>query len=117
MTFEEAFTKIEEATGIKDTEVLVTQFIKAEERNFGMFKFINDQSEEIDTLEKKIDGIQQEVDRLRDASELTNQDIQRRRDIKQMETKLRQIESEAEQFSLDYNYGQGRVESIMTCVQ
>ena len=34
-----------------------------------------------------------------------------------METKLRQIESEAERFSLDFNYGQGRVESIMTCVQ
>ncbi len=34
-----------------------------------------------------------------------------------MEVKLRQLESEAERFTLDYNYGQGRVESVMTCVQ
>jgi DNA-binding protein YbaB len=48
---------------------------------------------------------------------LTNQDIKRRKDIKQMEVRLRQLESEAERFTLDSNYGQGRVESIMTCVQ
>ena len=58
LTFEEAFAKIEEATGIKDMDVLVNQFIRGEERNFGMFKFINDQSEEIENLEKKIADIQ-----------------------------------------------------------
>ena len=117
LSFEEAFMKIEEATGIKDTDVLVTQFIKAEERNFGLFKFINDQAEDIDRMESQISTITQEIERLRDATDLTNQDIQRRRDIKQMEVKLRQLESEAERFTLDFNYGQGRVESIMTCVQ
>jgi len=42
VTFEEAFARFEEATGIKDTEVLVQQFIKQEEKNFAMFKFVND---------------------------------------------------------------------------
>ena len=90
LSFEEAFMKIEEATGIKDTDVLVTQFIKAEERNFGLFKFINDQAEDIDRMESQISTITQEIERLRDATDLTNQDIQRRRDIKQMEVKLRE---------------------------
>jgi hypothetical protein len=57
LSFEEAFMKIEEATGIKDTDVLVSQFIKAEERNFGLLKFINDQSEDIDRLETQISQI------------------------------------------------------------
>jgi len=42
--------------------------------------------------------------------------MQRRKEIKVMEQKLRQLEADTEKFSLDYNYGQGRVESIMTCV-
>jgi hypothetical protein len=42
LSFEEAFGKIEEATGIKDTEILVSQFIRAEERNFSLFSFINE---------------------------------------------------------------------------
>jgi hypothetical protein len=92
LTFEEAFAKIEDATGIKDTDVLVSQFIRAEERNFGMFKFINDQSEEIESLDRRITETQQEIDRLRDVSEggaASTQDVQRRRDIKHMEIKLR----------------------------
>lgn len=51
LSFEEAFAKIEEATNIKDTDVLVTQFIRAEERNFGLFQFINGQADDIDRLE------------------------------------------------------------------
>ena len=68
-------------------------------------------------MEHQIESITGEIERLRDATDLSNQDIQRRRDIKQMEVRLRQLESEAERFTLDFNYGQGRVESIMTCVQ
>lgn len=54
LSYEEAFAKIEEATGISDTEVLVNNFIKAEERNFTLFKFINEQSQDIETLEIQI---------------------------------------------------------------
>lgn len=57
LSFEEAFAKIEEATNIKDTDVLVTQFIRAEERNFGLFQFINGQADDIDRLEHQIASI------------------------------------------------------------
>lgn len=41
LTFEEAFSKIEEATNIRDPDVLTTTFIANEERNFALFTFIN----------------------------------------------------------------------------
>ena len=42
LSYEEAFKKIEEATGIKEIDKLVTNFINAEEKNFAMFKFVNE---------------------------------------------------------------------------
>ena len=50
-SYEEAFAKIEAATGISDTQYLVDTFIKAEEKNFALFKFVNDLSNEIESLE------------------------------------------------------------------
>ena len=50
-SYEEAFAKIEAATGIHDIDVLVQNFIQAEEKNFTLFKFVNELSNEIENLE------------------------------------------------------------------
>lgn len=89
LSYEEVFSKIEEATGISDMEVLVQNFIRAEEKNFTMFRFVNDQSQDIENLENKIGDIQGEIESIRDSSDLTKSDIQKRKDIKAMEEKLR----------------------------
>ena len=57
LSYQEAFEKIEEATGVKDADKLVDNFIQAEERNFKMFKFVNQQSDDIETLETQISSI------------------------------------------------------------
>jgi len=85
ISYEEAFGKIEEATGIADIDQLVDTFIQAEERNFKFFKFVNQQSDEIEVLEGQIQGIQGEIDMLRDASDMHQLDVQRRKDIKAMD--------------------------------
>lgn len=85
LSYEEAFSKIEEATGIKDIDKLVANFIAAEEKNFAVFKFVNEQSADIETLESQIGEMQDEIDRLRDAGDLPKSEIQRRKDIKAME--------------------------------
>jgi coiled-coil domain-containing protein 63/114 len=41
LSYEEAFAKIEEATGVKEVDKIVENFIMAEDRNFKMFKFVN----------------------------------------------------------------------------
>ena len=52
--FREAFAKIEAATGIDDIDRLVSTFIKAEENNFALFRFVNDLSNEIEAAETQI---------------------------------------------------------------
>ena len=117
MSYEEAFAKIEEATGIKDVDKLVDTFITGEDKNFKLYTFVNGQSDDIENLETQIGQIQGEIDHLRDMSELNQGDVQRRKDIKEMEKQLRKVENDTEKYQQDYNYSQGRLESIMTCVQ
>jgi hypothetical protein len=50
-SYSEAFAKIEAATGIRDIDELVNNFIKAEENNFALFKFVNELSNDIENLE------------------------------------------------------------------
>lgn len=52
--YEEDLAKIQAATHITDFDKLVETFIKNEEKNFATFKFVNEQSNEIETLEKTI---------------------------------------------------------------
>lgn len=62
-SYEEAFAKIEAATGIHDIDVLVKNFIQAEEKNFTLFKFVNELSNEIENLEQQINDMHNEIDR------------------------------------------------------
>ena len=59
--YEEAFAKIEAATGIQNIDVLVAEFIKAEEANFKMFRFVNSQADEIEQLENSIQELKDEL--------------------------------------------------------
>jgi hypothetical protein len=62
-SYEEAFAKIEAATDIHDIDVLVDNFIQAEEKNFTLFKFVNELSNEIENLETQINEMQIEIDK------------------------------------------------------
>jgi hypothetical protein len=64
-SYEEAFAKIEAATGIHDIDVLVKNFIQAEEKNFTLFKFVNELSNEIENLEAQINEMHAEIERNR----------------------------------------------------
>ena len=46
-TYQEHFAKIQAATGIADIDKLVSNFIQAEERNFTLFKYVNELSNNI----------------------------------------------------------------------
>ena len=59
--YEEAFNKIQSATGIQDIDVLVNTFIKAEDKNFTLFKFVNELSNDIEVLERAIQDLEFEI--------------------------------------------------------
>ena len=99
-SYEEAFAKIEAATGIHDIDRLVQNFIQAEENNFALFKFVNDLSNEIEVLESQISEMQEELEKNRGQGQST--DNNRKKILKELEEKLSKTEMKAEQLGLDY---------------
>jgi predicted nucleic acid-binding Zn-ribbon protein len=93
-SYEEAFAKIEAATGIHDIEVLVKNFIQAEEKNFALFKFVNELSNEIENLEQQISDMQMEMEQYKGQG--STSDFQRKKALKDMEEKLSKTEMKAE---------------------
>merc|ERR1719146_228551 len=53
-SYEEAFAKIQAATGISDIDELVQVFINAEDQNFSLFNYANELSGDIEKLEQQI---------------------------------------------------------------
>eukprot|EP00959_Pyramimonas_sp_CCMP1952_P094366 1974277-Pyramimonas_sp.AAC.1 len=61
-TYAEAFSKIQQATGITDYEELVTTFINAEDENYRLYKYIDELTQENARLEEQIMDISHEIE-------------------------------------------------------
>ncbi|ETO26726.1 hypothetical protein RFI_10407 [Reticulomyxa filosa] len=62
-SYEEAFHKITEATGISDIDELVKTFMESEESNFQLFNQVNNISTEIERLEESIANLNKEINK------------------------------------------------------
>ena len=62
-SYEEAFAKIQAATGISDIDELVTTFINAEDQNFALFNYVNELNAECEKLEEQIADIKAEIEK------------------------------------------------------
>merc|ERR1719335_1937678 len=60
VTYEEAFSKIQAATGICDIDELVQNFINSEDQNFTLFKYNNELSADIEKLDSQIADYKEE---------------------------------------------------------
>jgi coiled-coil domain-containing protein 63/114 len=79
------------ATGITDINQLTKTFIQAEEKNFALFKFVNELNSEIESFETQIFEMQCQIDRnLAEGGE----DSQKRKAIKEMEKTLTKTNGE-----------------------
>lgn len=92
--FEDAFHRIENATGVSDVDELVQRFAKNDEQNFSLFKFANEQANEITSLEEQVEGLHKERSEL-DANKAPEQ-IEEHSKLNQIDNKIseasRQIE-------------------------
>lgn len=94
-SYEETFAKIEAATGIHDINELVNTFIKAEENNFTLFKFVNDLSNDIEHTESQINEMKAELNVYMGKGRDT--DDQRRRLLDDLEEKKLKTDKKAAQ--------------------
>lgn len=59
--YEMIFEKIKDATGIYDSDTLVTSFIQTEDENFALFNYVNTMNTEIEGLQEDIELLQREI--------------------------------------------------------
>merc|ERR1712036_36543 len=60
--YEEAFAKMQAATGISDIDELVENFINAEDQNFSLFTYANELSGDIEKHEAEISDLNGELE-------------------------------------------------------
>merc|ERR1719446_1427297 len=98
-SYEEAFAKIQAATGISDIDVLVKQFIENEDQNFKMFNYLNELTMEVEKSEETIVELKAEQDKYRGQDK--GAASQRKRLIKELQDRA----SEADGNAVKYEEG------------
>jgi hypothetical protein len=107
------FQKIMAATGIKDLGALVKSFIQGEEKNFALFKFVNELNAEVDNFETQIMEMQSEIER--NLAE-GGQGSVKRQEIKEMEGKLKKVRAETAQMEHSYEIDSQKILQIKACI-
>ncbi|XP_014784993.1 coiled-coil domain-containing protein 63 [Octopus bimaculoides] len=67
--YDKALRRIEEITGLTDTESIISNFKANEEENFSLFKYINEQNTEHENLTESIRELRQNISELEEISE------------------------------------------------
>jgi len=93
-TYEDAFSKIQAATGICDIDELVQNFINAEDQNFTLFKYNNELSADIEKLEQQIADYKEEYTAL-SGSGTRKEDTDKVKILETLEEKWSDIDKKA----------------------
>merc|ERR1712232_431426 len=104
-SLEEAFAKIQAATGICDIDELVQTFISGEDQNFGLFKFNNLLRVDIEELEQEISDLKEEYITLSGTSN-RKEDTEKLRTLEQLEERWTDIDRKADSFDIKYQEAQ-----------
>ena len=92
--YEEDLAKIQAATHITDFEKLVQNFVKNEEKNYAAFRYVNDLSNEMETLERNISELKEE--RAKYDNQPEKRDTKKMNDLKNLESNLSKLEGKME---------------------
>lgn len=114
-SYEEAFAKIQAATGISDIDELVTTFINAEDQNFALFNYVNELNGECEKLEEQISDIKAEIEKYKGQG--LNTDNQRKKILKDLEDRLARTEMKAEQYEKKYDAAMKTVNALKVGIQ
>ena len=98
--YQEAFERILKATGAKNIDELVNNFIEAEERNFTLSKYVNELTQENEKLDEDIESIKKQIEWYRNQG--LGEDNERKKLQKELEQKIKQSESEYQKNIIEY---------------
>jgi len=115
-SYEEAFARIQAATGICDIDQLVQNFIDAEDTNFSLFKYNNELSAEIEKLEQQIAEYKEEYITLSGQSS-RKEDTEKAKILENLEEKWNDIDRKAITYEVKHQESQQTLSHIRTCIE
>ena len=89
-SYEEALEKIKQETGVESLDQLVEAFVRYEEKNSALLKFVNELSEEIEKVERDIEETKQQIEKYKEMGAVT--DTEKKQTLIQLEKKLASME-------------------------
>jgi hypothetical protein len=116
-SYEEAFAKIQAATGISDVDELVQNFLDGEDQNFTVFNFTTGQNDEIEKLEQHIQDFKTELEQLRSAGGKGEDSQNKQKVMASLEEKWNNLDKKAEHYELKYQQTVKTVTSVRAGVQ
>eukprot|EP01062_Namystynia_karyoxenos_P010686 TRINITY_DN13800_c1_g1_i1.p1 TRINITY_DN13800_c1_g1~~TRINITY_DN13800_c1_g1_i1.p1 ORF type:complete len:603 (+),score=287.15 TRINITY_DN13800_c1_g1_i1:91-1899(+) len=113
--YEDAFSKIRQATRCDDISQLVSTFIHSEDDNFSLFNYVNELHRETERLEKERDQLLTEIEEAKGFG--SNQtDLSRQTALRQLEAQLKDTELQNQNFVRALDDRNKILEEIMTMV-
>lgn len=100
-TYEAAFHRIRQVTGISDLGELVTRFKEVEDQNFSLFNYVNEVNNEIEKMAEKIVEVDERIKKFKEEGVLV--DDHRRAVMKDLEAKLSACNQRCEQYDKQYS--------------
>eukprot|EP00933_Yihiella_yeosuensis_P070963 TRINITY_DN79135_c0_g1_i1.p1 TRINITY_DN79135_c0_g1~~TRINITY_DN79135_c0_g1_i1.p1 ORF type:complete len:537 (+),score=172.28 TRINITY_DN79135_c0_g1_i1:91-1701(+) len=115
-TYEEAFARIQAATGISDIDELVQNFINVEDNNFSLFNYNNLLSADIEKLELSIAAYREEHITLSGQSS-RKEDTEKVKILENLEEQWNELDRKAVHYEVRYQESQQTLSHIRSCVE
>lgn len=115
-SFEEAFWKIQAATGICDIDELVQNFVHYEDQNFSLFRYNNELSAEVEKLEQSIIDYREEFVQLSGTSG-RKEDLEKSAILQTLEDKWNDIDKKAVHYEVKYQESQQTLAHVRAGVE
>ena len=114
--YEEAFSKIQAATGITNIDELVDSFIEAEDKNFSLFNYANTLTADLEKLETEAGGLKGENAQLK-GHNLSTKDSAKQKALMQLEERWTKTEKKAEHYEQLYQQSSKTLTSVRAAIQ
>ncbi|CBN78393.1 flagellar outer dynein arm-docking complex [Ectocarpus siliculosus] len=111
-SYEAAFNKIKEATGMTNVTDMVNNFLQAEEKNFSLFNFVNELNSEIERLELMIAETKNSIEKFKGQGVST--DTQRKKVLRGLEEQLSVTEGKADDYERRYQTAMKTINQLKT---
>jgi len=114
--YEEAFAKMQAATGISDIDELVENFINAEDQNFSLFTYANELSGDIEKHEAEISDLKGQLESLKGTGG-GPVNAEKQKMFGELEEKWSKIDKMAEHYELKYQQAAKTLTAVRAGIQ